>query len=201
MEAKTRILDAAEEAFADAGLAGARVAAIAKCAGVNKAMLYYYFGCKEDLYVAVLERVFSLISDMGETALSSHEPGLDTLDTFLEEYRKIVWSRPHFPRLMMRELLNGGAYVQKVLGPRILRMAPKLAQAMTKGQAEGLINPDVHPFLVAPVMVSPFILFAFIKPVIAAITGLEPDLLSEHYRRTAREIVLHGLHARPAEET
>jgi TetR/AcrR family transcriptional regulator len=55
-DARGRILDAAERAFADHGMAGARVANIASEAGVNKAMLYYYFGSKEELYEAVLER-------------------------------------------------------------------------------------------------------------------------------------------------
>jgi len=50
------IIAAAEEEFAAKGLAGARVDTIAEQSGVNKRMLYYYFGSKENLYVAVLER-------------------------------------------------------------------------------------------------------------------------------------------------
>ena len=152
MESKTRILDAAEEAFAEAGLAGARVASIAKSAGVNKAMLYYYFGSKEELYVAVLERVFTQIIEMGDAALNTEDAGIDNVDAFLEGYRQIVWSRPQLPRLIMRELLNGGQFVKQVMGPRIAKLAPRLAEAMTKGQADGLINPNVHPVLVAPAM-------------------------------------------------
>ena len=46
------ILAAAEDEFADKGLAGARVDTIAEQSGVNKRMLYYYFGSKEGLYIA-----------------------------------------------------------------------------------------------------------------------------------------------------
>src|SRR5579859_4554443 len=53
------ILDAAMREFAHEGLAGARIDAIAREAGVNKALLYYYFRDKESLYGAVLDRVFS----------------------------------------------------------------------------------------------------------------------------------------------
>jgi AcrR family transcriptional regulator len=49
------ILAAAEAEFADKGLAGARVDEIAEESGVNKQMIYYYYGSKEDLYLAVLE--------------------------------------------------------------------------------------------------------------------------------------------------
>ena len=53
---KAAILQAALDEFAEKGLAGARVDTIAEQSGANKRMLYYYFGNKEDLYVAVLER-------------------------------------------------------------------------------------------------------------------------------------------------
>jgi TetR/AcrR family transcriptional regulator len=58
--AKTRaiILATAERIFAQTGLAGARTDLIAKAAGVNKALLYYYFKSKEDLYEAVVEDHF-----------------------------------------------------------------------------------------------------------------------------------------------
>ena len=52
---KQRILDAALREFADKGIAGARVDAIAERAGVNKRMLYYYFGSKEELFRKVLQ--------------------------------------------------------------------------------------------------------------------------------------------------
>src|SRR5580704_9747082 len=54
-----RILQAAENVFAEKGLAGARIDAIARAAHVNKALLYYYFKDKDALYEAVLDHVFS----------------------------------------------------------------------------------------------------------------------------------------------
>src|SRR5438105_4821903 len=56
------ILDAALGEFAAKGLAGARTDAIARSAGVNKALLYYYFDDKEKLYGAVLDHVFQELS-------------------------------------------------------------------------------------------------------------------------------------------
>jgi TetR/AcrR family transcriptional regulator len=55
---RARILDAAIRAFSENGLAGARTEQIAEEAGVNKALLYYYFKSKEDLYAAALEQAF-----------------------------------------------------------------------------------------------------------------------------------------------
>ena len=58
---KTRaaILNAALEEFAHEGVTGARTDEIARSAGVNKALLYYYFKDKDGLYAAVLEQVIS----------------------------------------------------------------------------------------------------------------------------------------------
>ena len=53
-ETRAAILKAAEQVYAEYGLAGARTDAIAAAAGVNKALLYYYFQSKEGLYQAVV---------------------------------------------------------------------------------------------------------------------------------------------------
>src|SRR3979411_1664490 len=58
---RLRILEAAKQEFAAHGLAGARVDRIAAKAGANKGMLYYHFGTKDDLYLAVLEGAYEKI--------------------------------------------------------------------------------------------------------------------------------------------
>src|ERR1700704_5465288 len=58
-ESRAAILRAAAQEFAEHGIAGARIDAIARQAKVNKALLYYYFKDKETLYGAVLDDAFS----------------------------------------------------------------------------------------------------------------------------------------------
>src|SRR5579862_9122871 len=69
-ESRAAILQAAVREFADHGIAGARTDAIAKSAGVNKALLYYYFQDKDSLYGAVLDKVFSGLRDTVMGALA-----------------------------------------------------------------------------------------------------------------------------------
>ncbi len=59
--ARSAILAAARREFSSKGLAGARVNEIAALAGVNKQLIYYYFGNKNDLYQAALEAVYTEI--------------------------------------------------------------------------------------------------------------------------------------------
>jgi len=60
-QTRARILDAAVRQFSASGLAGARTEQIAEEAGVNKALLYYYYKSKEELYAAALEVVIESV--------------------------------------------------------------------------------------------------------------------------------------------
>ena len=62
-ETRARILDAALQEFSALGMAGARMDQIAAAAGVNKALLYYHFDSKENLYIAALEMISAKIRD------------------------------------------------------------------------------------------------------------------------------------------
>lgn len=87
-DVSTAILDAAELAFADSGYAGASLRAIAREAGVNQAMVAYYFGSKEGLMTAVIGRRASAINDERgrrlDELLDQGSPSLEAiLDAFL----------------------------------------------------------------------------------------------------------------------
>ncbi len=78
------LLDAAEIEFAAKGLAGARVDVIAEESCANKRMLYYYFGSKDDLYVAVLERAYGAMRERErELNFTNLEP-LEAIKTLVE---------------------------------------------------------------------------------------------------------------------
>jgi TetR/AcrR family transcriptional regulator len=73
-ETRSRILDAALTEFAASGLAGARTESIAAAAGVNKALLYYYFESKEKLYAAALEMVSARVRPLDGGVSSRCQP-------------------------------------------------------------------------------------------------------------------------------
>ena len=75
LDTRAAILAAAEEVFAKAGLDGARIDAIAAAAGVNKALLYYYFKSKDGLYEAVIDDQFREFNRQALAVLEAPEPG------------------------------------------------------------------------------------------------------------------------------
>jgi len=84
-ESRAAILQAAVREFSREGVAGARTDAIARAAGVNKALLYYYFKDKETLYGAVLDQVFGGLQESIGAALSSDLPPREKLLAYVRE--------------------------------------------------------------------------------------------------------------------
>src|SRR5438270_12991906 len=105
---KTRaaILKAALEEFAHEGVTGARTDEIAKGAGVNKALLYYYFKDKEGLYAAALEHVFSGLRYSIVAVLDQGErPAREWIVLYLKAHFDYIASSPVYPRLVLREFI------------------------------------------------------------------------------------------------
>jgi TetR/AcrR family transcriptional regulator len=101
---RVAILDHAIAEFATNGVAGARTAAIAEAAGVNKALLYYYFKDKKSLYSASLNAVFSgIIEDILPMLESGLSPGEKLLRLARAHFEYLV-HHPNYPRLIQQEL-------------------------------------------------------------------------------------------------
>jgi len=105
-ETRNRILDAAIGEFAENGLAGARTEQIAAAAGVNKALLYYYFESKERLYTAALEEVSGRVRDRSMAVfLREATPGERLLRAALDHFDRILTQR-EFQSLMQQEMMR-----------------------------------------------------------------------------------------------
>ncbi len=105
------ILDVATREFAAKGLAGARIDEIAAATRTSKRMIYYYFGSKEGLYVAVLEEAYRRIRHIEtDMHLEDLEPetALRRLVAFTCDYQR---SNPDFIRLVMNENMHHGEFL------------------------------------------------------------------------------------------
>jgi TetR/AcrR family transcriptional regulator len=101
---KAVILDAALEEFAEQGLAGARMDHIAKVAAVNKALLYYYFESKEQLFIGVIHRAFLTITDALHAALDRPASPGQKLVAFLDANFEVLAAQPLLARLLGHEM-------------------------------------------------------------------------------------------------
>ncbi|HEY9679096.1 MAG TPA: TetR/AcrR family transcriptional regulator [Drouetiella sp.] len=112
---KARILDAAEEEFARAGLLGARTEAIAARTGVTKSMIFYHFEDKERLYQAVLERAVALrVSTMQRTDLLNPNAEV-ALSNFVSSFLNDVTGNPRLPAIFFYEgIQNKGKFYSQI---------------------------------------------------------------------------------------
>ncbi len=144
---RENILRAALAEFADKGLGGARVDEIAQRAGANKRMLYHYFGNKEDLFLAVLERAYERIRG-AETRLhlTELEPiaGMRELIRFTFNY---LVEAPHFIRLLNSENLHQARHLKKSKRVRELHseMLAMIGDLLRRGAERGDFRDDVDP--------------------------------------------------------
>ena len=162
------ILQAALIEFAQEGIAGARMDAIAAAAGVNKALLYYYFRDKEALYGAVLDDFFVRLLDRVTRALDGEAPAGERLLTYARAHFDCIAESPHYARLFQGELMSAGRgkpshltrVVERYIRPISVRLIAVLQEGVGSGEfrhvdamqfAPSIAGMIVHYFVVAPV--------------------------------------------------
>src|ERR1044071_4708534 len=140
-EARAKIAAAAEELFAARGYDGTAVRDIARKAGVNGAMIHYYFRSKEALYRAILEgaasRVRGLLIQTTGTAGSTKE----RLALFVEAYATYILSQPNLARILYREMLTGGKHIKKIAERYAVTNYTILRDTISEGVRRGELRP------------------------------------------------------------
>ena len=146
-KSRANILQAARTEFASSGLGGARVDQIAKMAGINKRMLYHYFGNKDDLFCAVLEANYAHKRDSERAlALEQEEP--------VEAIRKLIaltWDyylkHPEFLTLLNSANLHHAVHIKKSREIRKMHtpFVSMIKSVLDKGISQKVFKKNVDP--------------------------------------------------------
>lgn len=144
-QSRRNILDVATRHFAAKGFSGARIDEIAAETATSKRMIYYYFGDKEGLYVAVLEEAYSRIRRIEATLDLDHldpEAALAELVGFTFSYQS---ENPDFIRLVMIENIHGGVFLasSRVIRDLNVSVIAAMERICARGQAAGLFRRDL----------------------------------------------------------
>ncbi len=141
---KEKILATAEKIFSEKGIAGARVDEIAELSGVNKRMIYAYFGNKEQLYENVLRRVYGSLADM-EGGFDVSLPADEALRKIILDSFRHLEQNPNFVSLVMRENLNRAKYVDTSgIVPIKSKSIVTVQKIIQRGIDEGIFREDVN---------------------------------------------------------
>lgn len=142
-----KILAAATAEFAQHGLGGARVDRIASRAGANKRMLYYYFGSKEDLFLAALEASYAHIRSAERELDLEHADPREALKRLVDFTWRYYLDHPEFVALLNSENLHQGRHVRRSRRVRELHspLVGTLRDILRRGERSGLFRRGVDP--------------------------------------------------------
>jgi AcrR family transcriptional regulator len=194
---RREILDIATAEFARNGYSGARVDDIAAKTRTTKRMIYYYFGGKEQLYIAVLEQAYSVARDAERHLDVDHLDPVSAIRTLAELTFDHHESHPDFISLVAVENIHRGEFIAKseALGELNTPAVSVLARILERGYASGAFLRHVEAIDVH-LMISAFCFFRMSnRYTFGAIFGLDlidPDR-RDHYRKMVGDMVVSYL--------
>ncbi len=204
-ETEERIFEAALHVFARKGKDGARMQEIADAAGINKAMLHYYFRSKDKLYEAVFAFVFRHFMDTLGAPIRDTATFEETLRTFIDGYIDAVKDNLDVVRLMVNENLSGGAVMGTGLKQAMhaMELAPPrlFVEKLSAAIADGEVRP-VDPKQTLLSVISCCLFFFINLPTVRIMNPEAQDLEAFIEQRKAHifDLIYTGLKPR-ADET
>jgi TetR/AcrR family transcriptional regulator len=193
-ETRAAILSAAGRIFAKSGLAGARTDAIAAAAGVNKALLYYYFKSKDGLYEAVVEDHFSEFTKQAIELLNAPGSARAVLLRYVSLHLDFIAARHQSAPLFHQLTMTGGKFLERLIRRYFAARGEALGKLIERGVRNGEFR-RVDRFHASMSIVS-LIVFYFSAARVLQLLG-HPDAYSPaNLKRRKQEVldfVRHGL--------
>jgi len=168
--ARAKIAAAAEEMFAARGYDGAAIRDIAGKAGVNSAMIHYYFGNKEGLYRALLEGAASRVRALLIETTGGSGSTRDRLARFVDAYAAYMLSQPNLARILYREMLTGAKHIKRIAQQYAATNYTMLRTMISDGVERGelrAIDAELAPISLMGMVV----IFQFLRPIISVALG------------------------------
>ena len=184
------ILNKAKEVFMQKGFAGARMQEIADAAGINKAMLHYYFRSKEQLFKVIVEEILqNLIPQLGD-ALAGEGSVVEKLEKVIRLYISIIGENPFVPMFVLHELSQNRTAFISTMKKKAARFPnfPAFFMQIMQEQAAGKIKsiPPIHLVMnVLGMVIFPFIA----RPMVINLIGIPEEQFEEMMHERADVVV------------
>lgn len=193
------ILDAARTVFREQGMSGARMRQIAEQAGINPALLHYYFRSKEQLFKAVFMEDFNRLVPQINSIFEQRVPLFEKIRTFVADYIDFLIANPHLPAFIINELNQNPAFATEMQQSRNHPNPEFFFRQIQSEVASGNIR-EIAPFqLVSNIMslcVFPFIA----KPMVKMISGMSEEQIRAFYlerKKSVADFVIHSIQLQP----
>ena len=196
---RERLLGAGLKLFAGRGPDGVSVEAIADEAGLNRRMLYHYFGSKEGLYAEVVERAYQELNSVDVELSHVLLPADELLEKMIRAYYEFLAGHPEVVRLLAWENLRQGAGLRGLaVGSPKAPIIEALRIALARGKEEGRFraNVDETQLLISCMALSYF--YFSNRHTVSRALGIDlrsPEALDARVRHVV-ELLLEGIRSR-----
>ncbi|RXK62730.1 TetR/AcrR family transcriptional regulator [Lacibacter luteus] len=182
------ILDAARKVFVKKGMYGARMQDIADEAGINKALLHYYFTSKEMLFEKVFEEAAAHLFPKINAIFDSDDDVYTKIERFCDEYITVVLENPYLPLFVMNEVNQDPEYfLKKLWGKKNKPNPTKFMQQLDEEVKKGKIKP-ISPLQLMMNLIS-MVIFPFVaKPILQVNLGLDEFQFRHAMEQRRKEI-------------
>lgn len=159
-----KILEAAKNVFVTKGMEGARMQEIADKAGINKALLHYYFRTKERLFEAILSEIIKVAFPKLSGILQSDKSIVTKIEEVVDAYIDLLIRHPFIPAFILKEINRDPSGLFKMVvkyGFNLQGIFDQIQQAMDRGEiktmrpqhlAINVVSLCVFPFAVKPIL-------------------------------------------------
>lgn len=184
-----KILEAAKTVFVTKGMDGARMQEIADAAGINKALLHYYFRTKERLFEAIFSEIIKYAFPTISNIISADEPVPAKIEQVIDAYIALLIKHPFIPGFILKEINRDPSGIFKLItkyGLKPQSILEKLQQSMDKGEivrmdprhlVVNIISMCVFPFAARPVL--NFLVFKDDKEALEAFYSERADVIKK----------------------
>ncbi len=185
--AREKILVAAKNVFLVKGMAGARMQDIANEAGINKALLHYYFRNKEQLFKVIFKEASDKLFPKINSIFESDSSLFEKIEHFTREYITVMLENPYLPLFVLNEINADPHYfIRKIWGknkPRPEKFLQQIEKEVKKGIIKK-ISPDQLLMNLISLTIFPFVS----KPMFQANLGLDEVQFRNIMERRKKEI-------------
>lgn len=195
-DTEQQILDAAKRVFMQKGMGAARMQEIANEAGINKALLHYYFRSKDKLFEAVFLDTLQEVGPAIQAFFEEDDSLFDKLDRLVDTYIDLMKERPYLPAFVIGEMNRDPERLIALIKeanylPKPQALLGQLMEAQAKGEVKAIAPIDlvlnVISLCIFPVAVSPMLRQLF------SISEQDFAELLEHRKQTVKDFVHNAL--------
>ena len=181
------ILQSAREVFMKSGLQGARMQEIADKASINKAMLYYYYRSKEDLFKAVfIEEIYKVMPKISEL-LAVDLPLFDKIRYFVENYIDTIKRNKHMPIFVLTEINQNPERIVSFAREKVMTYFHVFVKDVEKAYKEGLIIKIEPQQLIVNMLAMCLFPFAA-RPMVKGIFGMNENQFDDFIDQRKKEV-------------